>query len=149
VHGPLSFGPTPPWFVGPFPGITQFISVSSFSAPPKQGRRNHKGGTDGRAPMCSDFPPRADSARLRPAGRDTVLVVLGDARTNRIDPLPWALEEIARRCRYVLWLVPEARERWGTGDSELACYLPFVDTVVEARDLNGIARGLQELLRRW
>jgi len=87
-------------------------------------------------------------SRLRPAGRDTVLVVLGDARTNRLDPLAWALEEIARRCRFVLWLVPEARERWGTGDSELARYLPFVDTVVEARDLTGIARGLEELLRR-
>jgi uncharacterized protein with von Willebrand factor type A (vWA) domain len=100
----------------------------------------------------SDYGRTFDSlrrSRLRPAGRDTVLVVLGDARTNRLDPLPWALEEIARRCRYVLWLVPEARERWGTGDSELAGYLPFVDTVVEARDLSGIARGLEELLRRW
>jgi len=87
-------------------------------------------------------------SRLRPAGRETVLIVLGDARTNRLDPLAWALEEIARRCRFVLWLVPEARERWGAGDSELARYLPFVDTVVEARDLTGIARGLEELLRR-
>jgi uncharacterized protein with von Willebrand factor type A (vWA) domain len=87
-------------------------------------------------------------SRLRPAGRDTVLVILGDARNNGLDPLAWSLEEIARRCRFVLWMVPEGRELWGTGDSELARYLPFVDTVVEARDLAGIARGVEELLRR-
>ena len=84
---------------------------------------------------------------LRPSGRDTVLVVLGDARTNRFDPLPWALEEISRRCRAVLWLNPEPRSRWGTADSAMEDYLPHVDTVVEAKDLRGLARGVAELLR--
>ncbi len=85
---------------------------------------------------------------LRPRGRDTVLVVLGDARTNRFDPLPWALEEISRQCRGVLWLVPEPRDRWGEGDSALETYLPYVDTVVEATDLEGLARGVGKLLGR-
>ncbi|MBZ5641047.1 MAG: VWA domain-containing protein, partial [Acidobacteriia bacterium] len=74
-------------------------------------------------------------SHLRPGGRDSVLVVLGDARTNRFDPLPWAVEEISRRARAVLWLVPEPRSRWGTADSALADYLPHADAVVEARDL--------------
>jgi uncharacterized protein with von Willebrand factor type A (vWA) domain len=87
-------------------------------------------------------------SHLRPGGRDTVLVVLGDARTNRFDPLPWALEEISRRTRALLWLVPEPRSRWGTGDSALADYLPYADAVVEARDLAGLARGVAELIRR-
>jgi len=87
-------------------------------------------------------------SRMRPAGRDTVLVVLGDGRTNRFEPLAWSLDEITRRCRCVVWLVPEPRGRWGTGDSALPEYLPFVDTVVEARDLSGLARGLDTLLRR-
>jgi uncharacterized protein with von Willebrand factor type A (vWA) domain len=86
-------------------------------------------------------------SHLRPAGRDTVLLVLGDARTNRYEPLPWALEEISRRCRTILWLVPEPRGRWGTGDSALAEYLPCIDTVIEAWDLSGLERGLAELLR--
>jgi hypothetical protein len=87
-------------------------------------------------------------SHLRPAGGDTVLVVLGDARTNRFDPLGWSLEEISKRCRTVIWLVPERKERWGTGDSALADYLPFVDCVVEAWDLAGLARGLTEVMRR-
>jgi hypothetical protein len=87
-------------------------------------------------------------SHLLPGGRDTVLVVLGDARTNRFDPLPWAIEEVSRRARAVLWLVPEPRSRWGTADSALADYLPHADAVVEARDLAGLARGVAELVRR-
>jgi uncharacterized protein len=88
------------------------------------------------------------TSRLRPRGRDTVLVVLGDGRTNRFDPLPFALEELSRGCRAVLWLVAEPRSRWGTADSALPLYLPSVDLVVEATDLDGLSRGLGELLRR-
>jgi len=87
-------------------------------------------------------------SRLAPRGRDTVLVVLGDGRTNRFDPLPWALAEVARGCRAVLWLVPEPRSRWGTADSALPDYLASVDLVVEATDLRGLAGGLGELVRR-
>jgi uncharacterized protein with von Willebrand factor type A (vWA) domain len=88
------------------------------------------------------------TSRLRPRGRDTVLVILGDGRTNRFDPLPWTLVDLARGCRGVLWLVPEPRSRWGTADSALPAYLPSVDLVVEATDLAGLAAGLRELVRR-
>jgi uncharacterized protein with von Willebrand factor type A (vWA) domain len=88
------------------------------------------------------------SSRLRPRGRDTVLVIVGDGRSNRFDPLPWALTDLSRGCRAVLWLVAEPRSRWGTADSALRDYLPSVDLVVEATDLYGLARGLGELVRR-
>lgn len=87
-------------------------------------------------------------SRLRPRGRDTLLVVLGDGRTNRFDPLPFALDDLRRGCRAVLWLVPEPRSRWGTADSALPTYLASVDLVVEATDLHGLALGLGELVRR-
>ena len=88
------------------------------------------------------------SPRLRPRGRDTVLVVLGDGRTNRFDPLPWAFAEVARGCKAVLWLAPEPRSRWGTADSALPAYADSVDVLVEATDLAGLASGLNELMRR-
>ena len=87
------------------------------------------------------------SGPLRTLGKDAVLVVLGDGRTNVYEPLPWAFEEIAERARRVIWLIPEARERWGTGDSALPQYLQFCDVAVEARDLEGLARGVRELAR--
>jgi len=84
----------------------------------------------------------------RPRGRRTVLVVLGDGRTNVFDPLDWALEEIVDGCGAALWLVPEPVAHWATGDSALPRYLPCVDTVVEVGDLRGLALGVTELLRR-
>jgi uncharacterized protein with von Willebrand factor type A (vWA) domain len=87
-------------------------------------------------------------SRTRPRGRDTVLVILGDGRTNRFDPLAFALADLARGVKAVLWLVPEPASRWGTADSALPAYLPSVDLVVETTDLAGLGRGLGELVKR-
>jgi uncharacterized protein len=84
----------------------------------------------------------------RPRGRRTVLVVLGDGRTNRFDPLEWAFAELADACGAVIWLVPEAATMWAAGDSALDRYLLHVDAAVEARDLSGLARGVREIVRR-
>lgn len=86
------------------------------------------------------------SGPLRRLTRDTVLVVLGDGRTNVYDPLPWAFEEIAARVKRVIWLVPESRSRWGTGDSALPQYLRFCDVAIEATDLDGLTHGVRELV---
>lgn len=77
--------------------------------------------------------------------RDTVLVVLGDGRTNRFDPQEWAFRELTESCRRVLWLVSEPRARWGTGDSALPSYLAHCDVAVEAADLDGLVAGLAAL----
>jgi hypothetical protein len=83
----------------------------------------------------------------RSAGRDTLLVVLGDARNNFRDPQAWAFEELAARCRRVIWLNPEPASRWSTGDSALHDYLPYCDVICEATDLQGLSRGIAEIVR--
>jgi hypothetical protein len=88
------------------------------------------------------------TSRLRPRGRDTVLVVLGDGRTNRFDPLAWVLNDLARGCKAVLWLAPEPRSRWGTADSALPLYAVSADLLVEATNLAGLATGLADVVRR-
>ena len=115
----------------PFSGLLRTVPGLNPEAPSDYGRALH----------------RLLRPDLRPGGRETLLVVLGDARSNRFDPQAWVLEELARRARGVLWLVPEPAERWGGGDSALAEYLPFIDVLVEAWNLNGLERGIRELLR--
>lgn len=83
----------------------------------------------------------------RRLGRRDWLVVLGDGRTNRFDPQPFALEELRDRIGGILWLVPEPVAEWGTGDSALAAYAPYVDVLVEAPDAAGLAAGVRELAR--
>ena len=90
---------------------------------------------------------QARSHLARSAGRDAVLVVLGDARCNYRDPLEWAFEEIAARCRRAIWLNPEPRGLWDTADSVMSVYFPACDVVCEARDLDGLSRGVREILR--
>lgn len=48
--------------------------------------------------------------------------VLGDARTNQMDPNIPALRRIARAARRVHWLNPEQRSLWDTGDSAAGAY---------------------------
>ncbi len=91
--------------------------------------------------------PHSPLGPVPAAGSDTILVVLGDARSNNRDPQAWAFEDLASRSRRVIWLNPEPASRWDSGDSVLSDYLPCCDIVCEARDLEGIARGMAEIVR--
>ncbi len=71
--------------------------------------------------------------------RNTVLVVLGDARTNRFDPQAWALEEVRQRVRRIVWLNPEPRKLWGGEDSAVAAYRPFCDDFLPCGSLEELA----------
>ena len=63
------------------------------------------------------------------------VLILGDARTNYRRSKEWALDEIARRARRVLWLNPEAVADWDSGDSNAAIYACRIDKMVEVRTL--------------
>jgi hypothetical protein len=76
-------------------------------------------------------------------GSRTTVFVLGDARTNRSDPNLPAVRQIAERARRVHWLNPEARSRWGTGDSVAPAYAELV-AMHECRN----ARQLSALVAR-
>jgi uncharacterized protein with von Willebrand factor type A (vWA) domain len=76
--------------------------------------------------------------------RRTVLLVLGDARNNRRAARADVLRRLARRARAVVWVVPEPRARWDTGDSALASYAPACDRVLEATSLTGLAAAVRE-----
>jgi uncharacterized protein with von Willebrand factor type A (vWA) domain len=60
--------------------------------------------------------------------RATVVLILGDARNNRLPARVDALKRLAQRARAIVWAVPEERARWGTGDSALPLYAPVCDS---------------------
>lgn len=78
--------------------------------------------------------------------RDTVCVILGDARNNFIDPAAWTLEDMQRRLARILWLVPEPMREWGTGDSAVFAYAPHVDVLAETADVDGLRLALARAL---
>jgi uncharacterized protein with von Willebrand factor type A (vWA) domain len=78
--------------------------------------------------------------------RDTVILILGDARNNAFDPQTWALEEIRQHCRRIIWLHPEPRREWNTGDSVLTDYAPFCDHILECWTLVHLVQAAELLL---
>jgi uncharacterized protein with von Willebrand factor type A (vWA) domain len=74
--------------------------------------------------------------------RSTLVLVLGDARNNRLPPRADLLRAVRDRVQRVVWLVPEPRERWDTGDSVLRLYTPACDTVLPCVDLAALARAV-------
>ena len=56
--------------------------------------------------------------------RRTTVIILGDGRGNRTDPRADVLARIAEHSKQVIWLNPEGRTLWGTGDSDMHRYAP-------------------------
>ena len=77
--------------------------------------------------------------------RRSVLLVVGDARTNYLDPAQAAFAELHRRAGQVYWLNPEPRRYWNEGDSVIGSYAPWCAQVRECRTLRQIADFVQSL----
>ncbi|MBX3220371.1 MAG: VWA domain-containing protein [Labilithrix sp.] len=92
---------------------------------------------------------RAFEERVVPElDRRTTVVVLGDGRTNYHDPAAGVLDAIRARARALVWLCPEPRAAWATGDSAMPRYAARCTDVLEvrcARDLEDAARLLVTL----
>jgi len=79
--------------------------------------------------------------------RRTTLLVLGDGRGNRTDPRVAVLAELARRAKQVIWLNPEPRTLWGTGDSDMSRYATHCRVAAVCATLDQLERIVERLLR--
>lgn len=103
---------------------------------------NGGGSTDyGRA--FEDFEEMA----LDDVDHRTTVLILGDARSNFGDPRADILDKIHDRARRVIWLNPEGKTLWNTGDSEMRKLSPHCDRAVTCSSLNDLERVVSELLR--
>jgi hypothetical protein len=75
----------------------------------------------------------------------TNLIILGDARNNYHLSEAGILEDLGRRAHRVLWLNPEPKAYWGSGDSIIDQYAPFCDGVFECRNLGQLKAFVDEL----
>lgn len=75
------------------------------------------------------------------------IIVLGDARNNNGDARTDVLKELYDRAKRVIWLNPEPRTMWNTGDSEMRHYSPYCHQVDECSTLAHLERIVGRLLR--
>ena len=55
---------------------------------------------------------------------------------------------IRNRARQVIWMNPEGRTLWGTGDSEMDRYEAYVDLARTTNTLKHLERIIDDLLKR-
>ncbi|HET8729649.1 MAG TPA: VWA domain-containing protein [Moraxellaceae bacterium] len=84
---------------------------------------------------------------LRDIDTRTTVLVLGDARNNRGDARLDLLQKVRRRARQLIWLNPEDRSRWGSGDSEMLRYLTACSHAYACRSLGELEHIVDRLLR--
>ena len=91
----------------------------------------------------------AELERLTLADIDqrTTVLILGDARSNYGDAGDRALRRIHERARRVLWLNPEPRAFWNSGDSEMHKLGACCDKVESCRTLKHLERVVSEIAR--
>jgi uncharacterized protein with von Willebrand factor type A (vWA) domain len=84
---------------------------------------------------------------LREVTRQTTVIILGDARGNRNEPRIDLLQQVFDRAARVIWLNPEPRTLWGTGDSDMLRYRPHCHQVTSCNTITQLERVMDDLLR--
>lgn len=77
----------------------------------------------------------------------TTVIILGDARSNYGDAGERSLRRIHERARRVLWLNPEPRAFWNSGDSEMQKLGAACDKIESCRTLKHLERVVSEIAR--
>jgi len=79
----------------------------------------------------------------------TTVIVLGDARSNNLDPRADILRRIAERSKRVVWLNPEGRLTWGFGDSEMPRYATFCNVVRQCATAQQLERAVTDIVATY
>jgi hypothetical protein len=78
--------------------------------------------------------------------KKTTLIIVGDGRSNYMNPEDAILGQMRERCRRVIWLNPEQENLWGSGDSEIRSYMPHCHEVRRCRNINQLFTFIEELV---
>jgi hypothetical protein len=80
--------------------------------------------------------------------RRTTIVILGDGRTNYFADEAEVVGRLRDRARAVLWLCPEGKGTWGTGDSAMLRYAAAATKVLVARTAGVLEVAAREIVAR-
>ncbi len=86
---------------------------------------------------------------LRAVTQKTTVIVLGDARTNNLDPRADILRTISERAKRLVWLNPEGRMAWGWGDSEMPRYAAFCSVVRQCATAKQLERAVSDIVAAY
>lgn len=77
--------------------------------------------------------------------RHSMVVILGDARTNYAAAQVQWLQRLRGQAHSVIWLNPERKSLWDSGDSVMSLYAPYCDRVLECRNVEQLRKVVREM----
>lgn len=106
--------------------------------------RDYSGGSTDYGQALLDFKKNC----MDDVDNRTTIIILGDARNNYGEPHQQVLKEMYDKSKRVIWLNPEARLSWDTGDSEMRRYGAYCHQVEECNSLMHLERVVGNLLKQ-
>jgi uncharacterized protein with von Willebrand factor type A (vWA) domain len=79
----------------------------------------------------------------------TTVIVLGDARSNNLNPRADILRRVSERSKRLVWLNPEGRMAWGFGDSEMPRYATFCTVVRQCATAKQLERAVSDIVATY
>ena len=83
---------------------------------------------------------------LQELDKKTTLIIMGDGRSNYLNPREPVLENLRERCRRLIWLNPEQERFWGSGDSEMLRFRHHCNEARACGNLNQLIDFIQDLV---
>ena len=108
----------------------EYMEELNFKKAVKKTKLNTKGYSDfGKAFKQFDEKYASD---LR--SRSTIIII-GDARNNRQESQKHLIKKWKKKVKKIIWLNPESKIKWNTGDSIMSEYEPYCDVLAECKNL--------------
>jgi len=79
--------------------------------------------------------------------RKTTIIILGDGRSNYSDPRTDIMKVLHEKSKRIIFLNPEPKSLWGTGDSEMNRYVPYCHKAKSCSSLVDLEKVVDDLLR--
>jgi uncharacterized protein with von Willebrand factor type A (vWA) domain len=80
--------------------------------------------------------------------KKTSIIILGDGRTNYANPRIDIMQALYARAKNIIWLNPEAKYSWGSGDSEILRYRTYTHLTRECGSVHDLEAALEAMLKR-
>ncbi len=79
--------------------------------------------------------------------KNSIVIIIGDGRNNYNDPNLIDLKNIKKKVSKLYWFVPEPRELWGKGDSQLPLYLTMSDRAFTTTNIAQLCNAVMKISR--
>ncbi len=103
-----------------------------------------------RANMSTDYGRALhdfEELAMQDIDNKTTVIMLGDARNNNGDGNTQVWQQVYQKSKRVLWLNPEGKFSWDSGDSIMGEYAPYCSRVEHCSSLRDLTRILNSLLK--